>query len=101
MSATLVPDPLEPDCPWTFKEAVGHLLGKDNNKQQGDPYKPYDDIPWTTVIDPIEDNLRNRLMMFIGKFSPKYLENERMGKKTSPKDQLNDHSLIKWESRNL
>ncbi|WP_010422239.1 hypothetical protein, partial [Anaerophaga thermohalophila] len=58
MSATLVPDPLEPDCPWTFKEAVGHLLGKDNNKQQGDPYKPYDDIPWTTVIDPIEDNLR-------------------------------------------
>ena len=39
----------------------------------GDPYKPYDDIPYTAAIDKMEDNPRNRLLMFIGKFSDEYI----------------------------
>ena len=35
------------------------LLGKANNP--GDPYATYADIPWTSIYDPMEDNLRNRL----------------------------------------
>ena len=66
--ASLVPDPLDPNCPEAFKEAAALLLGKDSNP--GDPYAPYADIPWTSVYDPMEDNLRNRLQMFIGKFTP-------------------------------
>ncbi len=96
--AGLVPDPLDENCPQAFKDAVDDLLGKKNNP--GDPYKPYDDIPWTAIIDPMEDNLRNRLLMFIGKFSPKYIENELTGKKTPAKDQLDSHSLIKWDNKN-
>jgi len=96
--ASLVPDPLDENCPQAFKDAVDDLLGKKNNP--GDPYKPYDDIPWTAIIDPMEDNLRNRLLMFIGKFSPKYIENELTGKETPAKDQLDCHSLIKWDNKN-
>lgn len=98
--ASLVPDPLDENCPQAFKDAVELLLGKESNKNQGDPYKPYDNIPWTSIDDPMEDNLRNRLMMFIGKFSPVYLENEKKGKTTNAKDQLNDYSLIKWDNKN-
>jgi len=47
--ASLVPDPLDENCPQAFKEAVEILLGKENNP--GDPYKPYNDIPWTAVYD--------------------------------------------------
>ena len=65
--ASLVPDPLDENCPQAFKDAVEILLGKANNA--GDPYKPYDDIPYTAALDKMEDNLRNRLLMFIGKFS--------------------------------
>jgi putative DNA methylase len=64
--ASLVPDPLDPHCPPAFREAVSLLLGRDENTKQ-DPYRPYDDIPWTPPVDPMEDNLRNRLQMFIGK----------------------------------
>ena len=48
----------------------------------------------------MEGNLRNRLMMFIGKFSDKYVTNEKLGKKTSVKDQLHQYSLIKWNNKN-
>ncbi|MBP6872708.1 MAG: DUF1156 domain-containing protein [Bacteroidales bacterium] len=96
--ASLVPDPLDENCPQAFKDAVSLLLCKANNP--GDPYKPYDDIPYTSAIDPMEDNLRNRLLMFIGKFSETYIQNEKAGKTTSAKDQLSHTSLIKWESRN-
>jgi len=96
--ASLVPDPLDENCQQAFKDAVDNLLGKKNNP--GDPYKPYDDIPWTAIIDPMEDNLRNRLLMFIGKFSPKYIENELTGKETPAKDKLDSHSLIKWDNKN-
>jgi putative DNA methylase len=98
--ASLVPDPLDEHCPQAFRDAVEILLGKANNI--GDPYKPYADIPWTAVFDPMEDNHRNRLQMFIGKFSEK-MQQHLLGKeKNAPgaKDQLSDNSLIKWDSKN-
>ncbi|MBN2634829.1 MAG: DUF1156 domain-containing protein [Prolixibacteraceae bacterium] len=96
--ASLVPDPMDPNCPQVFKDAVGLLLGKANNP--GDPYKPYDDIPYTAVIDPMEDNGRNRLMMYIGKFSETFIKNEHLGKTTNAKDNLSYASLIKWDNKN-
>ena len=66
--ASLVPDPMDDNCPQAFRDAVEILLGK--NKNPGDPYKTYEDIPWTAVFDPMDDDLRNRLQMFIGKFTP-------------------------------
>ncbi len=96
--ASIVPDPLDENCPQAFKDAVEILLGKNNNT--GDPYKPYDDIPYTSAIDKMDDNLRNRLLMFIGKFSDKYSLNERQGRKTDAKDLISDASLIKWDNRN-
>lgn len=95
--ASLVPDPLNENCPQAFREAVGMLLGRQNGI---DAYKPYDDIPYTAGADAMEDNLRNRLLMFIGKFSDAYVENEKRGKTTPAKDQLSDASLIKWDNKN-
>ena len=96
--ATLVPDPLDKSCPDAFKSAVKALLGRESNV--GDPYKPYADIPFTAAVDPMEDNLRNRLLMFIGKFSDTFIQNEKMGRKTAAKDQLSPSSLIKWDNKN-
>jgi len=93
--ASLVPDPLDDNCPQAFREAVEILLGKTNNP--GDPYRPYNDIPYTAAIDKMEDNGRNRLLMFVGKFSDKYAQ---MGEKTPAKDMLTDSSLIKWDNKN-
>ncbi len=102
--ASLVPDPLDENCPQAFKDAVKELLGKpfalDKGGSEVDWYKPYTDIPYTAAHDMMEDNLRNRLLMFIGKFSINFIQNERKGKATQPKEQLSDASLIKWESRN-
>lgn len=97
--ASLVPDPLDPHCPPAFREAVALLLGRDENTKQ-DPYRPYDDIPWTLPIDPMEDNLRNRLQMFIGKFSDQYCRDIKAGKVTPAKDLLDANSLIKWDNKN-
>jgi hypothetical protein len=58
--ASLVPDPLDEECPKAFKDAVARLLADK-------ACKPYDDIPFTPAVDPMEDNLRNRLLMFVGK----------------------------------
>ena len=91
--ASLVPDPLDKNCPRAFKEAVAKLLAAPQ-------YKPYDDIPWTAVVDPMEDNLRNRLLCFIGKFSSKFIENEKIGKSTPAKDKLDEFSLVKWDNKN-
>lgn len=91
--ASLVPDPDDPYCPIAFRQAVAKYLADKK-------YKPYDDIPHTAAIDPMEDNLRNRLLMFIGKFSDEYVANEKAGKNTASKDQLSDGSLIKWENKN-
>ncbi len=93
--ASLVPDPLDENCPSEFADAVEILLGAKNNL--GDPYQPYSDIPYTAVEDAMEDNARNRLLMFIGKFSETYIKN---GEKTSAKDKLSDASLIKWDNKN-
>ena len=90
--ASLVPDPLDEYCPQAFKDAVSHILMTDKK------YAPYKDIPYTAAYDPMEDNMRNRLMMFIGKFSPKCQENMKAGKKTAPAEQLDAGSLIKWEN---
>lgn len=96
--ASIVPDPLDENCPKAFKEAVEYLLGKKNNT--GDPYKPYEDIPYTSAIDKMEDNLRNRILMFIGKFSDDFIINEKNGKSTISKEQISKYSLVKWENRN-
>lgn len=95
--ASLVPDPLDADCPQVFRDAVALLLGRRGGM---DVYKPYEDIPYTAAADPMEDNLRNRLLMFIGKFSDTHIENEKRGKSTPAKDQLSDASLIKWDNKN-
>ncbi len=96
--ASLIPDPLDENCPQAFKEAVFSLLQKDNIDKL--IYAPYLDIPYTAAHDPMEDNLRNRLLMFIGKFSPLCQANMIAGKATSPKEQISDGCLIKWESKN-
>ena len=95
--ASLVPDPLDENCPEAFNYAVEMLLNTGLGKLH---YKPYKDIPYTIIVDEMEDNHRNRLMMFIGKFSEKCQENMKAGKTTSPKEQLDDWSLIKWENKN-
>lgn len=96
--ASLVPDPLDPECPQAFKDAVQHLLGPD--AQGVDLYHPYEDIPYTSSHDRMADNLRNRLLMFLGKFSDDYVRNEAKGKTTPAKDMLSHASLIKWDNKN-
>ena len=103
--ASIVPDPLDPECPQAFCDAVRNILHVDTGDIVDLTYKPYDNIPYTAVNDPMEDNLRNRLLMFIGKFSQRcsdkmIADKTSSPKGTSPKEQLNDGSLIKWESRN-
>lgn len=92
--ASLVPNPLDPECPQAFCDAVQDLLA--NNPL----YAPYPDIPYTSIYDPMPDNLRNRLLMFIGKFSPACQKNMLAGKTTPSKDQVQEGCLIKWESKN-
>lgn len=96
--ASLVPDPDDDKTPKAFKDAIKILLDGDSMSHL--LYKPYNDIPYTAIVDPMEDTLRNRLMMFIGKFSDKCQENMIAGKSTPPKEQLSDGSLIKWENKN-
>lgn len=98
--ASLVPDPLDSKCPASFRDAVKSLLSPENDNITNYMYKPYNDIPYTAIVDPMEDNLRNRLMMFIGKFSDSCQTNMLAGKTTAPKDQLTEGSLIKWENKN-
>lgn len=96
--ASLVPDPLDDNCPQAFRDAVKTLLDGDSFNHL--LYKPYGDIPYTAIYDPMEDNLRHRLMMYIGKFSDDCAKNMLIGEATSPKDQLSVGSLIKWENKN-
>ena len=103
--ASLVPDPLDENCPQAFSDAVEILLGSPKKPlmEQGmapDPNKPYDDIPYTAAIDKMEDNARNRLLMFIGKYSDEFSRNEKAGKTTASGKQLSDASLIKWDNKN-
>lgn len=103
--ASLVPDPLDENCPQQFRDAVEILLGSaerplresgiDNNA-----YTPYDKIPYTAAADTMEDNARNRLLMFIGKYSKEFCDNEKTGKSTPSGKQLSAYSLIKWDNKN-
>lgn len=99
--ASLVPDPDDEHCPPQFRQAVEMLLGNQQGNPQGDPYKPYDDIPWTPVFDPMPDTPRNRLQMFIGKFTDDMQQALKHNKKMpDANNKLTDHSLCKWESKN-
>ncbi|OGX88066.1 hypothetical protein BEN47_09980 [Hymenobacter lapidarius] len=97
--ASLVPDPDDGLAPPAFRAAVSLLLGAAAGLPT-DPYRPYDDIPYTAAVDRMADTPRNRLLMFVGKFSDKFAENEKAGRKTASKEQLSAHSLIRWESKN-
>ena len=92
--ASLVPDPLDANCPKAFCDAVQDLLATNPL------YAPYPDIPYTAIYDPMPDNLRNRILMFIGKFSSPCQQNMLAGKSTPSKDQIQEGCLIKWESKN-
>lgn len=91
--ASLVDDPLDPRCPSAFKQAVNTFLS-------GPSYLPYKDIPYTAAYDPVEDNERNRLLSFIGKFSEVIQYQMLRGEDISTKDLLSPSSLIKWENKN-
>jgi len=101
--ASLVPDPDDPRCPDNFRQAVERLLKthipsqlqyytrKRDVIRDDDPYKPYSGIP---------DTLRNRLLMFIAKWSPESIsfEEGKSGSKPAPKMLLDDRSFVKWET---
>lgn len=97
--ASLIPDPLDDNCPQSFKDAVEDILrDRAINKSI---YRPYTDIPYTSAYDPMEDNLRNRLLMFIGKFSETCIDDMRHGRSNTPQGELlSNSSLVKWESKN-
>jgi adenine-specific DNA methylase len=101
--ASLVPDPDDPRCPAEFRAAVEHHLktnvpaelkhyyrGRQSHRDE-DPYRPYEGMP---------DTLRNRLLMFIAKWSPESLAFEagKAKKEPDPKYLLDDRSLVKWET---
>lgn len=103
--ASLVPDPDDPQCPQEFRDAVERHLrmhvpsalryyqrGRES-RHDDDPYRPYDGVP---------DTLRNRLLMFIAKWSPESVAFEagKGKKKPAPKQLLDDRSLVKWETCN-
>ena len=101
--ASLVPDPDHPDCPPAFREAVEQYLKTNvpdvlRSYKRGktvhmdpDPYRPYDGQP---------DTLRNRLLMFVAKWSPEWLAFEagKSEKEPNPDNMLDDRSLVKWET---
>lgn len=98
--ASLVPDPEDDRCPQAFRDAVDAILCPKDDTLTRSLYSTYPDIPYTAIFDPMEDNRRNRLMMFIGKFSEKCQQNMKQGKSTPAGEQLSDGSLIKWENKN-
>jgi len=101
--ASLVPDPDDERCPEDFRQAVERLLKTevpDELKgywrgrhwiQDKDPYRPYEGMP---------DTLRNRLLMFIAKWSPEALafEQGRRSKPPKPAELLDNRCLVKWET---
>lgn len=101
--ASLVPDPDDLACPPEFREAVARLLRnqipsqlryyqrKRLTRQDEDPYRPYEGV---------EDTLRNRLLMFVAKWSPEMIEFDSglVAKMPKPEMLLDDRSLVKWET---
>lgn len=104
--ASLVPDPDDARCPTAFSDSAERLLrteipgelryysrGRDAVKDD-DPYRPYHGV---------EDTLRNRLLMFIARWSAEYLEFEA-GKRSNPPrppEVLDKRCLVKWETSDL
>ena len=101
--ASLVPDPDDPQCPQDFQATVERCLqthvpgilkhyrrGRNSHRDEA-PYRPYEGI---------QDTLRNRLLMFIAKWSPESLEFDAGNRKNPapPKLLLDDRSLVKWET---
>ncbi len=100
--ASLVPDPDDDTCPPEFAATVARLLrdrvpdaltGYWRGRRRildSDPYLPYGGL---------DDTLRNRLLMFIARWSPEWLEFERgeRSKQPSPPEMLDDRCLVKWE----
>jgi adenine-specific DNA methylase len=101
--ASLVPDPDDPRCPEEFRkaverhlkshvpEALKHYMRGRNAILDSDPYRPYDGVP---------DTLRNRLLMFIAKWSPEALafESGKREEEPKPAQLLDERSLVKWET---
>ncbi len=101
--ASLVPDPDDPSCSATFREAVRRLLKDEvpntlksylrgrKHCEDPDPYRPYEGI---------DDSLRNRLVTFIAKFSPEWIAFEKGKHATQPKppEMLDGRCLVKWET---
>jgi adenine-specific DNA methylase len=101
--ASLVPDPDDPRCPADFRAAVQrhlktHLPAELKYYRRGrqvhrddDPYRPYDGMP---------DTPRNRLLMFIARWSPESVAFGAGSRKDppKPKELLDDRSLVKWET---
>jgi putative DNA methylase len=101
--ASLVPDPDDPRCPPSFKALVRQRLQSQvprelQYRMRGrkrlaaiDPYAPYNGVA---------DTVRNRLLMFIAKWSPEALafETGRSSAEPSPEQLLDDCSLVKWET---
>lgn len=102
--ASLVPDPDDPRCPKAFRAAVERLLkdkvpsvlkayakGKTWTNDPH-PYRPYKNIP---------DTLRNRLLVFIAKWSPQkidYEQGEEDVDEPGVSETLDDRCLAKWET---
>lgn len=105
--ASLVPDPDHENCPPAFKLAVAEQLqtqvpqvlrqytrGRSLRKDP-DPYRPYPGL---------DDTLRNRLLMFIAKWSPEMSAfesggtSDRPAKEPASKEMLDDRCLVKWET---
>lgn len=101
--ASLVPDPDDPRCPEKFRLAVREALSSSVPRDlrylirgrkriaDADPYRPYDEVA---------DTLRNRLLMFIAKWSREAIafERGRLSEEPASKDLLDDRSLAKWET---
>jgi putative DNA methylase len=104
---SLVYDPDNPQCPPVFRDKVKELLQdhinpalryytRKNHKVAGnpeaqDPYHPYDGVP---------DTLRNRLLMFVAKWSPETVAFRKgdAAKPPSPSETLDDRCLVRWET---
>ena len=94
--ASLVPDPDDTRCPADFRTAVEwhlktHVSEDLRSCPSDDPYCPQEGI---------EDTLRNRLLAFIAKWSPKTLafESGQRRERPAPKELLDECSLVKWET---
>jgi adenine-specific DNA methylase len=101
--ASLVPDPDDPHCPHDFRGAVDRFLKTDvpaglryvhagrATVHDDEPYRPYGEM---------QDTPRNRLLMFIARYSREFLDFEAGVAQSEPPTNrlLDDRSLVKWET---